>query len=127
MKNWYDIYPKGTKEGDIEEKIFKTLTRNKKWKFRSISGLSRELKIKEDVIEKIVLKYSKIGVIIQNPQNDMQWGYWQTCGIDKKKSYSVQEFDYRKRLSKYYPDEITNDNDDNDDEYDGWGNADSYI
>ena len=66
-------------------------------------------------------------LIIQNPQNDMQWGYWQTCGVDKKKSYSVQEFDYRKRLSKYYPEEITNDNDDNDDEYDGWGNADSYI
>ena len=105
MKNWYDIYPKGTIEGDIEEKIFKSLTRNKKWKFRSVNGLSRELKIKEDIVEKIILKYSKIGLVIQNPQNDMQWGYWETCGNTKKKNYSVQEFDYKKRLEKIIDDD----------------------
>lgn len=105
MKNWYDIYPKGTTEGDIEEKIFKSLTRNKKWKFRSVNGLSRELKIKEDIVEKIILKYSKIGMIIQNPQNDMQWGYWETCDGEKKKNYSVQEFDYKKRLEKIIGDD----------------------
>ncbi len=118
MKNWYDIYPKGTKEGDIEEKIFKSLTRNKKWKFRSVNGLSRELKIKEDLVEKIILKYSKIGMIIQNPQNDMQWGYWETCGNQKKKNYSVQEFDYKKRLEKVidYCEEIEDDNDYEDDD-----------
>jgi hypothetical protein len=100
MKNWYDIYPKGTMEGDIEEKIFKSLTRSKKYKFRSVNGLSKELKIKEEIIEKVILKYSKKGIIIQNPQNDMQWGYWETCGTSKKKNYSVQEFDYKKRLEK---------------------------
>ena len=54
MKKWYDIYPKGTAEGDIEEKIFKILTRNRKWKFRSVLGISKELKIKEQVIEKMI-------------------------------------------------------------------------
>ena len=55
MKNWYDIFPKGTKEGEIEEKIFKSLTRDKKWTFRSVTGMSKELKIKEIIVEKIIL------------------------------------------------------------------------
>lgn len=119
MKNWYDIYPKGTKEGEIEEKIFKSLTRNKKWKFRSVNGLSKELKIKEELVEEIILKYSKIGLFVQNPQNELQWGYWETCGLEKKKSYSVQEFDYKSRLKKL---SLLNGDieEEDDDDYDDW-------
>lgn len=116
MKKWYNIYPKGTPEGEIEEKIFKALTRSKKWKFRSISGMSKELKIKEEIIEEIVLKYSELGIMVQNPQNDLQWGYWEICGIEKKKSCSVQEYDYRIRLKKIL---TINENDDDDDD-DDW-------
>lgn len=127
MQNWYDIYPKGTKEGETEEKIFKSLTRNKKWKFRSVNGLAKELKIKEEIIEKIILKYSKIGIMIQNPQNELQWGYWETCGLNKKRNYSVQEYDYKNRLKSLNKDDFE-DEDDNDDDYDDWQDqANGYI
>ena len=125
MKKWYDIYPKGTAEGDIEEKIFKILTRNRKWKFRSVLGISKELKIKEQVIEKMILKYSNLGIILQNPQNHLQWGYWETCGIKKKKSHSVQEYDYKMRIKKAKGEYVVEEDEDEDEsEHDKY---DKYI
>lgn len=125
MKNWYDIFPKGTKEGEIEEKIFKSLTRDKKWKFRSVTGMSKELKIKEVVVEKIILKYAKLGLLVQNPQNDLQWGYWETCDIKKKKNFSLVEYDYKMRLKNTIVEHLDDEDDeDDDDEENNWEDID---
>lgn len=76
IPNWYDVYPKGTKQGDVEEKLFKSLARNKKWKWRSINALAKETGISEEEIEKILDKYYKLKMVYQNPNSDTQWAYW---------------------------------------------------
>lgn len=76
IPNWYDVYPKGTKQGDIEEKLFKSLARHKKWKWRSLASLAKESGITEEEVEKILNKYYKLKMVFQNPNTDTQWAYW---------------------------------------------------
>lgn len=76
ISNWYDVYPKGTKQGDAEEKLFKSLARNKKWKWRSVSALAKESGISEEEVEKILDKYYKLNMVLQHPHSDIRWAYW---------------------------------------------------
>ncbi len=76
IEEWYELYPQGTQEGDEEAAVFIALTRNKKWRnWRSVSALSKETKLDPKIIERVIYKYYKIGLIIQNPKNAEFWGY----------------------------------------------------
>ena len=77
MPEWYEIYPQGTVEGEEEKKFFISLARNKKYKnWRSVSAISKEIGLSDERIEEIIFKYSKTGLIIQNPSNTVFWGYY---------------------------------------------------
>lgn len=97
--NWYDVYPKGTKEGNNEEKVFKSLARNKKWKWRSLTALAKESGIKEEEVEKILYKYYKQKIVFQNPNTDTQWGYWENLPeMLEEKGESILDHDHKLRL-----------------------------
>lgn len=102
MKNfpeWFELYPQGTIEGDQEQMVFVALTRNKKWKnWRSVTAISKETNLNPDIVEKIIYKYFKIGLIIQNPKNSEFWGYVY-CNldeIDEDKDVSILEHEIKK-------------------------------
>jgi hypothetical protein len=76
-KKWTEVYPHGTKEGDEELKFFIALARNPKWTWRSVAALSKDTGLSKERIEEIIQKYEKQGIVIPNPKNEDQWGYWQ--------------------------------------------------
>lgn len=98
IPNWYDVYPKGTKQGDIEEKLFKSLARNKKWKWRSVSALAKETGISEEEVEKILDKYYNLKLVYQNPKSDTQWAYWSNVpDLTNKTDESILNYDHNLR------------------------------
>ena len=99
IPNWYDIYPRGTKQGDKEERVFKSLARNKKWKWRSVAALSKESNVLEEEVEKILDKYYKLKVVYQNPNSDTQWAYWTNVPeMISEKTDSVLDRDHKMRI-----------------------------
>ncbi len=102
MKNpqhWYDVYPQGTPQGDSEQKVFTSLARHRTYVWRSLTALEKETGLSKDVIENILYKYLKKGIVFQNPKNEDQWGYWDNVPeMLKKNEKSVSQEDYEKRL-----------------------------
>ncbi len=99
---WYDLYPQGTQEGNEEQQVFIALVRNKKWKnWRSVSALSKETNLDPKIVERVVYKYFKIGLIIQNPKNAEFWGYIYNNPEDApEKELSVIEHEKNKILAR---------------------------
>jgi hypothetical protein len=98
--NWYDVYPKNTKEGDEEQKLFTSLARGK-WSWRSVGALEKETGLNKETIEKILYKYMKRNMVFQNPKNEEQWGYWSNVPeMLNKKEKSIADEDKEKRLYK---------------------------
>ena len=76
-KKWTQVYPQGTKEGDEEQSLFISLSRNPKWQWRSVAQLAAESNLTKVRVEEILNKYFKRGMVFQNPSNSDQWGYWE--------------------------------------------------
>jgi len=101
-KKWVDVYPHGTKEGDEEFKFFNSLGRNKKFHWRSASGIAKETGLDPERVEEIIQKYYKKGMVFQNPKNDDQWGYWERVPQmlpEEHKSISKKDQDDRIKKS----------------------------
>lgn len=97
---WTEVYPQGTPEGDEEQRFFIALVRDK-YKFKSISQISSECHMAKEQIERIISKYAKLNIVIQNPKNEDQWGYWENCvEIMPEKSSSIAEKDKKKRIAQ---------------------------
>ena len=60
--HWYDVYPRGSKEGDEEQKVFTSLARNSKWVWRSVSAIAKEVGLSKERVEEILYK-----LCIKNP------------------------------------------------------------
>ena len=74
---WWEVYPQGTKEGDEEQRFFKVLERNPKYKWRSVEAIGKEAKLELPRVEQIINKYYKRGMVFPSPSQDDQWGYWE--------------------------------------------------
>jgi len=74
---WVNVYPQGTKEGDEEQRFFIALARHPKYQWRSVTAIATEAKLTETRTEEILQKYFKKGMVIQNPKNPDNWGYWE--------------------------------------------------
>lgn len=90
--HWYDVYPRGCKEGDEEEKVFISLSR-RSWSWRSIGAIAKETGLTKERVEEILYKYYKRGIVFQNPKNEDQWGYWDRVPemLNQGKKSIVQE------------------------------------
>jgi predicted transcriptional regulator len=98
--NWYDVYPRNTKEGDEEAKVFTSLARSK-WKWRSVGAIAKETGLEKERIENILYKYYKKGMVLQNPKSEEQWGYWINFPelISKQQKPSIKQEDINKRMN----------------------------
>jgi hypothetical protein len=77
IKKWHEIYPQGTKEGDDDQKIFISLERNPNYKSRSVASICKDTGLSEDRVIDFLDKYSKLGQVFQNPNNENYWFYWE--------------------------------------------------
>lgn len=99
--NWYDVYPKGSKQGDEEQKVFTSLARNSKWVWRSVSAIAKEVGLAKERVEEILYKYYKKNMVFQNPKNEDQWGYWANVPemLKSNTTKSIGSEDIQKRLN----------------------------
>ncbi len=97
-QKWTEIYPQGTKAGNDESKFFVCLSRNKKYDWRSIAAISKESSLSKKKVEEIIVKYHKLGIVLQHPKNELHWGYWERVPHmlpEKKKSISSSDKESR--------------------------------
>ena len=100
-KQWTQVYPQGTKQGDEEQALFVALARHPKWAWRSVSALSKEANLTKERVEQILYKYWKLGMVFQNPASEDQWGYWERVPeLIPKDPKSIIDTDHDERLKK---------------------------
>ena len=101
-KEWHDVYPIGTKEGDEEFAFFVSLARNTKYVWRSTSGIASDSGLSKTRVEEIIEKYLKLYMVFQHPKNDDSWGYWERVPSDilPKKYQSLAAKDQKARMKK---------------------------
>lgn len=100
-KKWYDVYPSGTQAGNEEQKFFIALARHPKYSWRSVSAIAKASGLTEEICERIINKYYKKGIVIQNPKNENHWGYWERNKdvLDDCKM-SMSNVDKKERIEK---------------------------
>jgi len=82
-KTWTSIYPQGTKEGDEEQLFFigkdgaSGLARHPKYEWRSTAAIAKESGLSQAVVERILQKYVKLGLIFPSTSKDDHWAYWE--------------------------------------------------
>ncbi len=101
LPKWTDVYPQGTKEGNEEQRFFIALARHPKYSWRSTSSISQETGLSKDRVEQIVDKYWRLGIVLQHPNRDDHWGYWEnnkdSLPVVQK---GIKEEDQDKRIKK---------------------------
>jgi len=76
-KKWTDVYPQGTPEGDEEARFFKSLARHPKYEWRSTAAIAKESGLTKKRVEEIIDKYLSRSVVLQSPNNEEEWAYWE--------------------------------------------------
>jgi hypothetical protein len=99
LKCWWEVYPKGTKEGDEESRFFCALSRHPEFKYRSVEKLSEEAGLTPVRVDEIIAKYASAGMIFPNPKDPEQWGYWERVGT-KKSAQDLLEEEHEVRTRK---------------------------
>jgi hypothetical protein len=98
--DWFDIYPQGTEEGDKEQKFFISLSRDPEITWKNVRTISRETDLDMEDVEKIIEKYLKLGLVVNNPNYESEWGYFKrVIGIPKPKK-SITEENQNKRIKE---------------------------
>jgi hypothetical protein len=100
-RKWINVYPQGTKEGDEEQRFFISLARHPKYEWRSLAAVAKESGLDKKRVEQIIQKYYKEGMVIQNPKNEDQWGYWERLDLSPKKFKSMAEKDHERRIDDH--------------------------
>lgn len=98
LKKWTDVY-----SSDEEQRFFVALARHPKYSWRSVDAIAKEANLTEKKTEEIISKYYKMGIVIQNPKSETQWGYW--AHPDNKNALpkdqgTIAENDKQKRIDK---------------------------
>jgi hypothetical protein len=97
---WSQIYPQGTAEGDEEQRFFIALSRGK-YDFLSIAQISQTSGLTKERVESIIEKYYPLHVVLQNPENEDQWAYWERCiELVPNPKQSISQLDKKYRLKK---------------------------
>jgi hypothetical protein len=102
LPNWYDVYPAGTKEGDEESAFFISLSRNKKYVWRSTAGIAQDTGLSKERVEEIIDKYFRQNMVYQHPKNDDNWGYWERIPPEMlpQEYQSLVKKDQKQRIKK---------------------------
>lgn len=103
LNKWWKVYL-----NDNEKKFFvgkdgkSGIARHPEYKWRSAESLSKESGLSVEKIEKILAKYAKQGMVMQNPKNPEQWGYWEVVAPNSNEDVklSISEEDKKKRIEK---------------------------
>lgn len=100
LQKWWNVIPGGT-EGDEDTKLFIALGRHKKYEWRSADALAKESGLSLQRAEQFLNKYWKLGVVVQKPENEDLWAYWErvpshVAGDDS----SITDTDQDQRIDK---------------------------
>ena len=103
-KKWHTIYPYGSKDGDEEAKVFKSLARHPKFTWRSTAAIVKDTGLSRARVEEIIDKYTnkiKPALIYAHPSNEDHWGYWERVPeVLKKDNRGVSKKDKDNRINK---------------------------
>jgi hypothetical protein len=107
-KNWWKVF-----KGDKEQKFFtgkdgcSGLARHPKFtKWRSVDSIVKESGLTAQEVEAIIQKYVKQGLVINNPKDAAQWGYWENVESLLEEDgalKSIAEEDKQRRIDKANP------------------------
>ena len=104
LEKWWEVYA-----NNDEQKFFagsdgqSGLCRHPKYsKWRSVDSLVKESGLDRTDVERILSKYVKKGMVLNNPKDKDQWGYWENVQglIDDTDDRSLSDKDKQDRIDK---------------------------
>jgi hypothetical protein len=102
IRKWWEVYA-----NDDEKKFFvgkdghSGLVRKADFHWRSTDALSRESGLSKALIEQIIDKYHKAGIVVQHKTDPEKWGYWENvAAASNTPKDSVAEEDKKSRVDK---------------------------
>jgi hypothetical protein len=99
-KKWTEVYAAGTREGDEESRLFRSLARHVKYEWRSTAAVAKESGLSSKRVVEILAKYWRLNMVFQNPRNEDHWGYWERVPHMLPDKYeSISDADKRKRIT----------------------------
>jgi hypothetical protein len=103
-KKWHEIYPYGSKAGDEEAKVFRSLSRHSKFDWRSTGAIAKATGLSRERVEEIINKYVnnvKPPLIYAHPSNEDHWGYWERVPeVIEKDDRGISKKDKDNRIDK---------------------------
>lgn len=97
-KHWFDVCSQDIQQGEKEQKFFICLARDPKIVWKSVRIICVQTGLSEVDVEKVILKYSKIGMVVKNPDNDYEWAYYERVDVNTKEKLSITEENQNKRI-----------------------------
>lgn len=97
---WQELCEQGTKEGEEEQAFFIAISRHPRHTWLTTTILARTSKLSLERVDEILEKYEKIKVVINDPNHEDQWAYWENVKELLKEEVSLLEEDRRRRMEK---------------------------
>lgn len=98
--SWSNVYPQGTKEGEKERLFFICLSRDKSKIWKSVYTISQETNLSHEEVEKIISKYIKLFMVLQNPNDDNLWAYHENINFKIKEEKEITVKNQEDRIKK---------------------------
>lgn len=100
-KKWWEIY-----NGDDEKNFFvgkngkSGLARHPDFTWRTTESIAKESGLNKILVEKLIEKHFKTGLVIQHAKDPEKWAYWENVKRDDKISKGVAQDDKDNRIEK---------------------------
>lgn len=104
LPKWWEVYC-----SDEEKRVFvgqngiSGLVRHTKYDWRSIESIASEANLSKDIVERIIMKYIKLGVVILNSGiNGEKYGYWENVAkeLGNASGNNLVETDIEDKINK---------------------------
>lgn len=82
LKRWHEVYQGGDERNFFIGKNGKSGLVRTDYNYRSVAALAKESGLTKDRVEQIVAKYLKLGIVVQSPDKEDHFGYWQRVGAN---------------------------------------------
>lgn len=87
-----------------ERKFFEVLAARPKFVWRSIGSIAKNANLTPERTREIIEKYSKVDMVVSNPNNDNFYAYWENVSFAQpsptKQMFDVDEFEREAELNK---------------------------
>lgn len=100
IKKWHEVAVSADEYAFFIGKDKKSGLVRSSYDFRSVAAIAKESGLTKDKVEALVDKFMKMGIVVQSPNKEDHYGYWDRVSpnLGKTQTASLSEADKAKRV-----------------------------